>query len=143
MILGTKVTEEFYDKICQKIADDYNEEKKDLPPKLRGCNHPVNGDNPFCGQCGKPSWKDNSAMVLLTAQDIDEHCVAEYYDIYPFDWEWDCSECCYYVGKDVRNLDKRKTIVQTQLEISKNIKEIFNHDISVEQIDFEEMSTDH
>ena len=143
MILGTKVTEPFYDKICQKIADDYNQDKKDLPAKVRCCRHPLNEATPFCGQCGKPSWKDNSEAVLLTAKDIDEHCIAEYYDMYPLDWDWDCNECCYYVGRDVYKLDRQMTIEQIELAICKTIKELFDHDVTVEEVDFEEMAEDH
>lgn len=128
VLFGIRVNDDLHQKICDKILDDYNKEKKQLPAQVRGCAHPESSAK-FCGDCGKVTWKVNPNAVYLTQKDIEESCIAEFFDIYPFDWGWAGDEDggSWFVGRSAGKLDRTKSLQQIETELLNELHKTFSY----------------
>ena len=136
VLFGIHVNPEFFKAIQQKILTDFNDEISKLPAQLRGCKHPESPAN-FCGQCGKPTWKDNPDALLLDIEDITESNLGEYYDNYPFFWSYDCNQdSCWYVGYELGSLDQSQSLNALKGSLAQELLEFFNYKIDADKVDF-------
>jgi len=136
VLFGIQLTPGEYSLVCQRVIKDYNVIVAAQPKQKRGCEHSL-AQTKFCGQCGKPTWVDNSEATPLSQKDIDESCILEFIDPYGFSWAYDCDrDSPWYVGYQLDQLDKSKSLHVIQQDLTDSLLQTFNFLVMSQDIDF-------